>query len=201
VDRHLEHAAMVFMLDDELGTHHGLSWADFVLLTVLDAAGGAAPATALARTLCTPASHLLLRLLPLEKTGLVERAAGCRGQAPRHAASARPAAPAHEARDTAATACAARVRDIASASTPGASRIRDRRDDHANDHPRDANFESTRAVRPNSRAAHRDGGRPCRGTPWLGGRHCRPWTPDARGRGQIMRSSTRMNVDYWASNS
>jgi hypothetical protein len=63
VDRHLEHAAMVFMLDDELGTHHGLSWADFVLLTVLDAAGGAAPATELARTLRTPASLLLLRLL------------------------------------------------------------------------------------------------------------------------------------------
>ena len=65
VARHLEHAAMVFMLDDELGTHHGLSWADFVLLTVLDAAGDAAPATALARTWRTAASHLLLRLLPL----------------------------------------------------------------------------------------------------------------------------------------
>ena len=76
VDRHLEHAAFVFMLDDELGTHHGLSWADFVLLTVLDAAGGAAPATELARTLRMRASHLLLRLLPLEKTGLVERIAG-----------------------------------------------------------------------------------------------------------------------------
>ena len=71
MDRHLEHAALVFVLDEELGTHHGLSWADFVLLTLLDAAGGAAPATELARTLCTPASHLLLRLLPLEKTGLV----------------------------------------------------------------------------------------------------------------------------------
>jgi DNA-binding MarR family transcriptional regulator len=75
VDRHLEHAALVFLLDDELGTHHGLSWADFVLLTALDAAGGAAPAKELARTLCMRASHLLLRLLPLEKTGLVERAA------------------------------------------------------------------------------------------------------------------------------
>jgi len=80
VDRHLEHAALVHVLDDELGTHHGLSWADFVLLTVLDAAGGAAPATELARTLCTPASHLLLRLLPLEKTGLVERAPNRDGQ-------------------------------------------------------------------------------------------------------------------------
>ena len=75
VDRHLKHAAMVFVFDDELGTRHGLSWADFVLLTLLDDAGGTAPATQLARTLCTPASRLLLRLLPLEKTGLVERAA------------------------------------------------------------------------------------------------------------------------------
>ncbi len=40
MDRHLKHAAMVYRLDDELGTHHGLSWADFVLLTVLDAAAG-----------------------------------------------------------------------------------------------------------------------------------------------------------------
>jgi len=65
-ERHLEHAALVFVLDEELSTHHGVSWADFVLLTVLDAAGDAAPATALARTLRTAASHLLLRLLPLE---------------------------------------------------------------------------------------------------------------------------------------
>ena len=80
VDRHLEHAAMVFMLDDELGTRHGLSWDDFVLLTVLDATGGAAPATELASSLRTPASRLLLRLLPMEKTGLVERAAAGDGK-------------------------------------------------------------------------------------------------------------------------
>jgi DNA-binding MarR family transcriptional regulator len=105
VDRHLEHAAMVFMLDDELGTHHGLSWADFVLLTVLDAAGGAAPATALARTLRMPASHLLLRLLPLEKTGLVERAADGDGK---RRVTLRPQGRRllNEARDTAAAACA-----------------------------------------------------------------------------------------------
>ena len=75
VDRHLAHAAMVFVLDDELGTRHGLCWADFVLLTMLDAAGGAVLATELARTLRTPASRLLQQLLPLEKIGLVERAA------------------------------------------------------------------------------------------------------------------------------
>ena len=105
VARHLEHAAIVFTLDDELGTHHGLSWADFVLLTVLDAAGGAAPATELARTLRMPASHLLLRLLPLEKTGMVERAAGNEGK---RRGTLRPQGRRllHEARDTAADACA-----------------------------------------------------------------------------------------------
>jgi DNA-binding MarR family transcriptional regulator len=105
VHRHLEHAAMVFMFDDELGTHHGLSWADFVLLTVLDAAGGAAPAKELACTLCMPASHLLLRLLPLEKTGLVERAADGNGK---RRVMLRPQGRrlVHEARDTAANACA-----------------------------------------------------------------------------------------------
>lgn len=65
---------MAFELDDELGTHHGLSWADFVLLTVLEAAGGTLSATELASSLRTPPSHLVLRLLPLEKTGLIERA-------------------------------------------------------------------------------------------------------------------------------
>ena len=105
VDRHLAHAAMVFTLDDELGTHHGLSWADFVLLTVLDAAGGAAPATALARTLHMPASQLLLRLLPLEKIGLVERAADGDGK---RRVTLRPQGRRRllEARNTAADACA-----------------------------------------------------------------------------------------------
>ncbi len=101
LDRHLAHTALVFALDDALGTHHGLSWADFVLLTVLDAAGGAAPLTELARSLHTPASHLLLRLLPLEKTGLVERAADGQGQ---RRVTLRPQGRRlrHEARDTAA---------------------------------------------------------------------------------------------------
>lgn len=104
VDRHLEHAALVFVLDDALGTHHGLSWADFVLLTVLDAAGGAAPATELARSVRTPASRLLQRLLPLEKIGLVERVADGDGK---RRIMLRPQGRRllHEARDTAANAC------------------------------------------------------------------------------------------------
>ena len=103
--RHLEHAAMVFVLDEELGTRHGLSWADFVLLTMLDAAGGAVPATELARTLCTPASRLLQRLLPLEKIGLVERAVHGDGK---RRVMLRPQGrrQLREARETAANACA-----------------------------------------------------------------------------------------------
>ena len=104
VDRHLEHAAMMFVLDDELGTRHGLSWADFVLLTVLDAAGGTALTKELARTLRTPASHLLLRLLPLEKTGLVERAADGGKRCVTLRQQGRRLL--HEARDTAANTCA-----------------------------------------------------------------------------------------------
>lgn len=104
LSRHLEHAAAVLVLDDELGTHHGLSWADFVLLMVLDAAGGAAPAKELAHTLCIPASHLLRLLLPLEKIGLVERAANGDGK---RRVTLRPQGRRllYEARDTAATAC------------------------------------------------------------------------------------------------
>lgn len=105
LDRHLEHAAVEFVLDDELGTRHGLSWADFVLLTALDAAGGATPATQLARSLHTPASRLLLRLLPLEKTGLVERATD--GDGKRRVKLRQPGRRLlREARDTAANACA-----------------------------------------------------------------------------------------------
>ena len=63
INQHLEHAAMVLLLDDELGTHHGLLWADFVLLTMLDAVGGTAPTSELAHTLSTPPSRLLQRLL------------------------------------------------------------------------------------------------------------------------------------------
>ncbi len=105
MDRHLAHAAMVCRLDDELGTHHGLSWADFVLLTALDAASEATPATELARTLCMPASRLLLQLLPLEKIGLLERAADRNGK---RRVQLRPQGRRllREARDTAENACA-----------------------------------------------------------------------------------------------
>lgn len=104
MDRHLAHAAMVCRLDDELGTHHGLAWSDFVLLTALDAASEGTLAMELARTLCMPASQLLLQLLPLEKIGLVERAADSNGK---RRVKLRPQGRRllHEARDTAQHAC------------------------------------------------------------------------------------------------
>jgi DNA-binding MarR family transcriptional regulator len=73
LERHFSHAALTFRLDDELGTQHGLSWRDFVLLDLLDAGGGAVPGTQLARRLGLPRSHFVLQVLPLEKTGLVAR--------------------------------------------------------------------------------------------------------------------------------
>lgn len=54
---------MVFALDDELGIRHGRSWADFVLLTVLNEAGGSAPGIEPEQTLHTPTSRLLDLLL------------------------------------------------------------------------------------------------------------------------------------------
>lgn len=73
LDRHMEQDALSFRLDDELGTHHGLSWSDFVLLTVLDDAHGAVSSPDLAGRLGLTRSRLVLQLLPLEKTGLLAR--------------------------------------------------------------------------------------------------------------------------------
>ncbi len=73
VDRHLERAAMVFLLDDELGTHHGMSCADFMLLTMLDAAGGAAPAKKLAHLV-----HAGLALAAATAAAREDRAGGAR---------------------------------------------------------------------------------------------------------------------------
>lgn len=71
LDRHYRQAASTFRLDDELGILHGLSWANFVLLNALDAAGGEMSTADLAQKLSVPRSRLLLQLIPLEKTGLI----------------------------------------------------------------------------------------------------------------------------------
>jgi DNA-binding MarR family transcriptional regulator len=110
--RHCEHEAMCTRLNEELGVLHGLSWADFVLLAELDAAGGTQSTSELAQKLGLSRSRFLLQLIPLEKIGLVERTvdengtrriklrpAGCRQQ--------------REARSTAADVCRAMLAEVA----------------------------------------------------------------------------------------
>lgn len=66
-------AAAAFRLDDELGTHHGVSWADFVLLHALHDAAAPIAAAELAARLGMLRSQLLVRMRPLEKVGLLSR--------------------------------------------------------------------------------------------------------------------------------
>lgn len=67
------HASLNLKLDEELGTWHGLGWADFRLLDELEAAGGAASLAQLMRPLGQRAPAVLRQVLQLEKTGRVAR--------------------------------------------------------------------------------------------------------------------------------
>lgn len=75
-------ASLQRKLDDELGTQHGLSFADFGLLTLLAEAGAEGLRAAdLTRPMGVQASTLLRQVIALEKTGWLERvrdAAGTR---------------------------------------------------------------------------------------------------------------------------
>jgi len=73
LERERVRAAASFRLDDELGTHHGMSWSDFVLLHALDDAAGAMSDAGLAARLGLLRSQLLMRVRPLEKLGVVSR--------------------------------------------------------------------------------------------------------------------------------
>lgn len=113
LSRHREHAAMTRLLDEELGTLHGLAWSDFVLLDALESAGGSLPATRLGRELGMLRSALVRQLLPLEKVGLVTRVAGPDGATEvRRGPSARRLV--REARETAAALCAKAAASAAS---------------------------------------------------------------------------------------
>lgn len=103
--REQAHAALTYRLDEELGTHHGLAWSDFVLMALVDGAGGALAAPELATRLGLRRSHFVLQLLPLEKTGLVARTTADDGT---RQVTLRPAGRRllHEARETAESVCA-----------------------------------------------------------------------------------------------
>lgn len=102
----IEHdrAAAAFVLDEELGTHHGLSWADFVLLDALDEQDGRGlPQPQLATRLGLRASRLLMQIRPLEKLGLLSRTGSVVDLRPAGRRVLR------EARETAAVVCARRT--------------------------------------------------------------------------------------------
>jgi DNA-binding MarR family transcriptional regulator len=70
----LAHASLMLKLDDVLGTFHGLSLNDFMLLRLLSQAeGGRLPLAGLVRPLGVRMSAVLRQLAPLEKTGYLQR--------------------------------------------------------------------------------------------------------------------------------
>jgi MarR family transcriptional regulator, organic hydroperoxide resistance regulator len=73
LERERVRAAALLRLDDELGTRHGMSWADFVLLHSLDTAADGLTDGDLAAHLGMLRSHCLMRVRPLEKVGLLSR--------------------------------------------------------------------------------------------------------------------------------
>lgn len=95
-----DRAAAAFVLDEELGTHHGLSWADFVLLDALEEQG--LPQPRLATRLGLRGSKLLMQIRPLEKLGLLSRNGSVVALRPAGQRVLR------EARETAAAVCALR---------------------------------------------------------------------------------------------
>lgn len=72
------HARLQRKLDDELGTLHGLSLADFQLLDAL-AAQGPMTAAQLGAPLGVQRSSVVRQVIALEKTGLVERTVAADG--------------------------------------------------------------------------------------------------------------------------
>lgn len=104
LERERAQAIARFRLDDALGTHHGLSWSDFVLLHHLEGEPAGIPHDKLAGALGVLRSRLLLQARPLEKLGLISR----EGDASKRATKLSPAGRRlfREARETAAAACA-----------------------------------------------------------------------------------------------
>ncbi|MEJ7931745.1 AsnC family transcriptional regulator [Ramlibacter sp. AN1015] len=104
LERHRAQAALTLQLDEELGTRHGMDWADFLLLDCIDTAGGTLPMGLLARRCGRRPSQLLRQVLPLEKLGWIARTTGSDGaRAVALRASARRLL--NEARETAAVVC------------------------------------------------------------------------------------------------
>lgn len=73
----LGHASLQLKLDDALGTWHGMGLDDFMLLRQLARApGGRLPLADLVRPLGLRPSAVMRQLVPLEKTGRIQREPG-----------------------------------------------------------------------------------------------------------------------------
>ena len=108
------HASLNLKLDDELGTFHGLAFADFSLLQLLSLGGGRLPVAELVRPLGMRLSAVTRQLVTLEKTGLVQRETDAGG---RREAVLRPAGRAllQAATQTAEAVCADALRSLGAA--------------------------------------------------------------------------------------
>ena len=104
LERERAHARASFHLDDALGTHHGLSWSDFVLLEHLEGEPAGVPEAKLAAKAGLLRSRLLARVRPLEKLGWVSRAVDDTDRTLKLSPAGRRRL--KEARATAASACA-----------------------------------------------------------------------------------------------
>ena len=69
-------ASLQQRLDERLGEWHGLNFGDYQLLQALDSQPHGLSLSALASRLLQAPASTLRQLLPLEKTGLLERSAG-----------------------------------------------------------------------------------------------------------------------------
>ena len=71
---HRAQTSLQLKLDDELGIHHGISFSDFALLSLLaQADGGQVSLSSIVRPMGQPQSAVLRQLIVLEKIGLVVR--------------------------------------------------------------------------------------------------------------------------------
>ena len=69
-------ASLQQRLDERLGEWHGLNFGDYQLLQALDSEPNGLSLSALASSMLQAPASTLRQLLPLEKTGLLERSAG-----------------------------------------------------------------------------------------------------------------------------
>jgi DNA-binding MarR family transcriptional regulator len=72
-EQHRKFRRIALALDEALGTHHGIGWADLLLLDLVQAEGGHITAARAAACQGLTPTRLLLQALPMEQLGLLRR--------------------------------------------------------------------------------------------------------------------------------